>query len=182
MHFLGIHGMPRRIYTYEAGLGFETWNMVASIGSFVLGFSMLIFLFNAIKSWKGGEVAGNDPWDAATLELALPSPPPEYNFAQLPVVSSSRPLWDSKFGSEGHGTHVDLSVAGRKVGHVDITAHVNQMQDEPIHMPNPSYWPIVTAAGPVIAAFGMVTDRRLSLVGIAILVFGVYRWAFEPAE
>ncbi len=74
-------------------------------------------------------------------------------------------------------------MAGKKIGGVKLSEHVNQMQDEPIHMPNPSYWPIVTAAGPFFAAIGMVTDMRgLSLAGIALLVYGVYRWAFEPAE
>jgi cytochrome c oxidase subunit 1 len=184
-HFLGIHGMPRRIYTYDAGLGWETWNMVSTIGSFILGVSILIFAYNAWKSWTSGEVAGNDPWDAATLEWAIPSPPPEYNFARLPNVASPRPLWDAKYGAhDAHATegHVDLAVAGKKVGQVDLVEHVNNMSDGPIHMPNPSFWPLVAALGPFVAAIGMVTHKGISIAGIAILFYGVIRWAYEPAE
>lgn len=183
MHFLGIHGMPRRIFTYEPGVGFELWNFVSSMGSFLLGASVLVFFINAWKSLKHGEPAGNDPWDGATLEWALPSPPPAYNFAQLPTVMSQRPLWDAKYGAK-HGKEeaLDLAIAGKPVKHVDIRTHVNQMTDEPIHMPNPSYWPLVTAFGPFFMALGLVTHRSISLVGIAVLIYGIYRWAFEPAE
>ncbi len=185
MHFLGVHGMPRRIYTYSDGLGFDLWNLVATIGSFALGASTLIFVYNAWKSWKSGEVAGNDPWDAATLEWAIPSPPPEYNFAQLPNVTSARPLWDAKYGAESEHSsegHIDITVAGKKVVEIDIREHVNKMTDEPIHMPNPSYWPIVAAFGPLLMAIGMLTHKGISVLGIAVLTYAVYRWAFEPAE
>ena len=146
---------------------------------------MLIFIDNAWKSMKSGPVAPNDPWDAATLEWALPSPPPEYNFAQLPQVTSQRPLWDVKYGEQ-------LAP--------DFRAEINTLK-APIHMPNPSYWPMVTAARPVIMATGMILRRAndiaeaagvpaggshawawvLALGGFT-LVYGVYRWAFEPAE
>ncbi len=185
MHFLGIHGMPRRIYTYDAGLGFELWNLVATLGSFVLGASMLIFVWNAWKSWKGGEIAGNDPWDAATLEWAIPSPPPEYNFAQLPNVTSSRPLWDAKYGMPTHGddSHLEVTVAGRKLGDIELVTHVNKRSEDPIHMPNPSYWPLVSAAGPVTIATGLLLHNWYVIIaGFAITVYGFFRWSFEPAE
>ena len=96
MHFLGIYGMPRSIYTYQADRGWGTLNMIISVGAFIQGIATLIFVYNMLISyWKGRE-AGNDPWDAWTLEWATHSPPPEYNFATDPVVRSRRPLWDLK--------------------------------------------------------------------------------------
>ena len=96
LHIPGLLGMPRRIYTYEAGRGWEIWNMIASIGVIFQGIAVLIFVYNMIKSYVAGKPAGNDPWDAWTLEWATTSPPPEYNFAVVPEVRSRRPLWDIK--------------------------------------------------------------------------------------
>ena len=96
MHFLGIQGMPRSIYTYEADRGWGTLNLVVSIGGVLQGIAVLIFAYNLVRSYFRGRIAGNDPWDAWTLEWSIPSPPPEYNFAVEPVVRSRRPLWDLK--------------------------------------------------------------------------------------
>jgi cytochrome c oxidase subunit 1 len=96
MHFLGIYGMPRSIYTYEPDRGWNTLNMIVSAGGAVQAVAVLIFAWNLIDSYFHGEKAGNDPWDAWTLEWSTPSPPPAYNFAEDPVVRSRRPLWDLK--------------------------------------------------------------------------------------
>ena len=96
LHIPGLLGMPRRVYTYEAGRGWESWNMIASIGVIFQGVAVLIFVYNMIQSYVKGTPAGNDPWDAWTLEWATTSPPPEYNFATVPTVHSRRPLWDIK--------------------------------------------------------------------------------------
>ncbi len=96
LHFAGILGMPRRIYTYAAGRGWESLNLVASIGVIFQAAATACLIWNIIRSLRKGAPAGNDPWDAWTLEWATTSPPPEYNFAILPEVRSSRPLWDLK--------------------------------------------------------------------------------------
>lgn len=96
MHFVGFLGMPRSIYTYEADRGWNTLNMVISIGAFIQAIGVLIFAWNLVHSYFYGEEAGSDPWDAWTLEWATPSPPPVYNFATEPEVRSRRPLWDIK--------------------------------------------------------------------------------------
>ena len=96
MHFLGILGMPRSIYTYEADRGWNTLNMIVSAGGIVQAVAVLILVWNMVDSFLHGPVAGNDPWDAWTLEWSVPSPPPAYNFAADPVVRSRRPLWDLK--------------------------------------------------------------------------------------
>jgi cytochrome c oxidase subunit 1 len=95
-HFAGFLGMPRRIYTYAAGRGWEGFNMISSIGAGIQGLAVLIFVINVIVSVRKGRVAGNDPWDAWSLEWATTSPPAEYNFETLPEVRSTRPLWDLK--------------------------------------------------------------------------------------
>jgi len=96
MHVPGLLGMPRRIYTYEAGRGWEGWNAVVTVGAVIQGVAILIFVFNLVRAALTGPKAGNDPWDAWTLEWSTTSPPPEYNFATLPEVRSRRPLWDMK--------------------------------------------------------------------------------------
>jgi cytochrome c oxidase subunit I len=96
MHMAGFLGMPRRIYTYPAGRGWEPWNQAATMGALLQVVGVLLFVWNMWHSARHGEHAGDDPWDGWTLEWATTSPPPEYNFEKLPVVRSSRPLWDLK--------------------------------------------------------------------------------------
>ncbi len=96
MHFLGFLGMPRRIYTYAPDRGWESLNLLATVGVLFQAAGILCFVWNVIRSIGWGERAGDDPWDAWTLEWTTSSPPPEYNFEKLPVVRSGRPLWDLK--------------------------------------------------------------------------------------
>jgi cytochrome c oxidase subunit 1 len=96
MHVPGILGMPRRIYTYEPGRGWDTWNLLVTIGVLFQALGTLVFVGNLAWSYFRGERAGRDPWDAWTLEWSTDSPPPAYNFAAVPVVRSRRPLWDLK--------------------------------------------------------------------------------------
>ena len=96
LHFAGMKGMPRRLYTYQPGRGLDTLNLVASIGAVLQAVAVLILIINVVKSLRSGEAAGDDPWDAWTLEWSTTSPPPEYNFATPPAVRSRRPLWDLK--------------------------------------------------------------------------------------
>ena len=96
MHIPGLLGMPRRIYTYEPGRGWDTWNLIVTIGVFFQTIATLVFVVNLLWSYFKGKAAGNDPWDAWTLEWSTASPPPAYNFATIPEVKSRRPLWDLK--------------------------------------------------------------------------------------
>ena len=96
MHVPGLLGMPRRIYTYEPGRGWDIWNLIATVGVFFQAAGVLVFVGNLLWSYFRGTAAGNDPWDAWTLEWSTSSPPPEYNYAVIPVVRSRRPLWDLK--------------------------------------------------------------------------------------
>jgi heme/copper-type cytochrome/quinol oxidase subunit 1 len=95
MHFAGLLGMPRRVYTYPAGMGLELPNMLSSIGSFVVAVAVLLFVINMVLSLKAGRIAPPNPWLAPSLEWATSSPPPTYNFAHIPVAETRTPLWDS---------------------------------------------------------------------------------------
>jgi cytochrome c oxidase subunit 1 len=96
MHVPGVLGMPRRIYTYEPGRGWDIWNLIVTIGVAFQAAGILVFAVNLVWSWWRGKLAGNDPWDAWTLEWLTNSPPPTYNYAVIPTVRSRRPLWDLK--------------------------------------------------------------------------------------
>jgi cytochrome c oxidase subunit 1 len=105
LHFAGVLGMPRRIYTYPADRGWEIWNLVATLGVPLQGAAILVFLVNVILSLRRGKPAGDDPWDAWTLEWSTTSPPPAYNFDTIPEVKSRRPLWDLKHPNDPDGLH-----------------------------------------------------------------------------
>jgi cytochrome c oxidase subunit 1 len=104
-HFLGFLGMPRRIYTYQDGRGWDTMNLISTIGVAIQAAGILFFVYNLIYSYFWGKKSGDDPWDAWTLEWATTSPPPEYNFAKFPVVKSRRPLWDAKHPEDPDWKH-----------------------------------------------------------------------------
>lgn len=96
MHILGLLGMPRRVYTYPANLGWNELNLIATVGAFMIGIAVVVFLYNVVVTLKNGQKAGNDPWDAFTLEWDTTSPPRKYNFLHIPVVRSRRPFYDKK--------------------------------------------------------------------------------------
>ncbi|MCX6023697.1 MAG: cytochrome c oxidase subunit I [Chloroflexi bacterium] len=170
MHFMGLDGMPRRIYTYSPEMGWGPWNALATIGVFVLAAGILLFVFNVIWSLNYGEVASNDPWDGATLEWTIPSPPPEYNFAVIPTVTSARSFWDEKYPETvHHGRHRPAAAPAA----VEIPASV--------HMPNPSYWPLVTGFGVALMFGGLIVGPALSAVGALIIIVGITGWSLEPA-
>jgi cytochrome c oxidase subunit 1 len=101
-HQLGLNGMPRRVVTYRESDDFGVLNLISTIGSFILGVGVLIFVWNVIQTLRHGPRAGNDPWDGQTLEWATSSPPPERNFESLPPIRSERPLWDQKLQERAH--------------------------------------------------------------------------------
>ena len=188
MHFLGLQGMPRRIHTYDSSMGWDFWNMFATVGAFLMAASMLIFLHNAFKSLRKGEKAPNDPWDARTLEWSISSPPPVYNFAEIPTVRGRDAFWDQKYGNGEHAAPVP--VAGGAETEQGTAAHAGVHQEEDpghgIHLPGLSYYPIMLAFGLGVAGYGVVYHHpftwAVAAVGLIISVVAAYAWAFEPAE
>lgn len=152
-HFLGLWGMPRRVFTFIEGQGFETANLVSTIGAFFMAAATIVLLVNIIITTIKNEKVGNDPWgDGRTLEWAIPSPPPFYNFKQLPLVRGLDPLWIEKM--EGKKGMTPAEPLGD------------------IHMPNNSFTPFVISFGLFVAAFGAM--YRLDYAwGLPILILGM---------
>ena len=167
MHYVGLNGMPRRIYTYGEDFGWGLLNSLSSLGYVVLFIGMLLLVINIIQSLRNGRVAGHDPWDAPTLEWSISSPPPVYNFAEIPRVEGRDPYWTTKRRAEAAGQ----PVAGPEA-RVDVST---------IHMPSPSYWPALVAVGVVLIAAGLLTHYGLSFVGGVIALLGTIGWSNEPA-
>ncbi len=140
-HFLGLMGMPRRVFTYQTGHGLELGNLVSTIGALMMGLGTLVFLVNIAASARRGEKAPADPWDGRTLEWTIASPAPEYNFAQTPYVRGLDAFWTEK-------------MAGRKT-----MSPAEPLG--PIHMPSPSILPLVMSVGFFIAGFGFIYHQHI---------------------
>lgn len=163
MHIMGLQGMPRRIYTYDAALGIELWNQISTIGAFILAIGVAVYLFNLAVSLRKGELAGADPWDARTLEWMIPNPPPVYNFARTPVVSVRDEFWARKY----EGVAAKESAAGA------------EEEEHGIHLPGNSYFPIIMAAGITLFCYGLIYSGALAIAGVVITVLSFFGWGFE---
>jgi cytochrome c oxidase subunit I len=195
MHFLGLTGMPRRTYRYQANMGWDTQNMLATIGGFVIALAVLIFLVNIVYAARRGEPAGPDPWDGRSLEWSTSSPPPEYNFAEVPVVEARDDWWHRKYTEDSEGRLVRLPSGGadeepggggvalatgdRPPATPDSNGHGGDGHG--IHMPSPSFYPLVVAAGlPFLGYAAVFTNPWLAVPGALLVLFGVYAWGIEP--
>ena len=174
MHFAGLNGMPRRIYTYNSEFGWDLMNLISSLGYIVLFAGSVLFVVIFIQSVRNGKPSGHDPWDAPTLEWSISSPPPPYNFAEIPQILGRDHYWIVKRKAEAEGHPLTEPEA-----HVDPST---------IHMPSPSYWPLVIALGIAGIGAGLLIEFPwpyikfpLSFVGGFIAFFGVIGWANEPA-
>ena len=178
MHFTGLDGMPRRIFTYQSSMGWDFWNLVSSVGAVLLAVGFLVFTYNMVRSWRSGEIASGDPWDGRTLEWSIPSPPPEYNFVEIPQVHGIDEWWEEKLRRrERPAVPSAVPVAGGS----------GEDEGHSIHLPQPSYWPIVVSIGLFIAAYGMIYNGVvypfvLAAVGMLIAMIGIYAWSFEPVN
>jgi cytochrome c oxidase subunit 1 len=150
MHLLGLRGMPRRVYTYPAEMGWGDMNLVASIGAATIAVSVLLFLVNVARTLRTGTVAGPDPWGAGTLEWSVASPPPMGNFEVIPVVHGRYPLWQPP----AEPTHVEgMSNDWREVL---VTTVADAEPDHRLWMPSSSIWPFVSALATTILFVGSI--------------------------
>ncbi|WP_124726532.1 cytochrome c oxidase subunit I [Staphylospora marina] len=160
-HFLGLFGMPRRVFTYQSGVNLETLNLISTIGVFGMVIGTLAFMFNVVKTFKKGVQASSDPWNGRTLEWACASPPAPYNFAQLPKVRGYDAFWLEK-------------EAGNK-----------EMQPAeplaPIHMPSNSHIPILMAIGFFVAGFGFIArgDFSMAILGLVMVFITMFMRSFD---
>jgi cytochrome c oxidase subunit 1 len=176
-HILGLQGMARRTYRYAPGMGWDLWNFVSTIGAFTIALSILAFIANTLKS-RGNPPAGADPWDGRTLEWTIPSPPPEYNFAEIPVVHALDDFWHRKYVEDPSGKPAPVP-SGAAEGAPD--PHEASGHDgHGIHMPSPSYMPILAGIGLPLVGYGLMYGYYLSIIGGLITLAGLYGWALEP--
>jgi len=168
MHFVGAWGMPRRIYTYDEGMGWEQINLLETIGAFILAFGVLLFIISFFRSMKNGLPAGDNPWDASSLEWITTSPPAVHNFDKTPTVYSDRPVWE-----KNHGPGPGYSLPEG---------------DEHIHLPPPSIKPLIGAVGVglFLTSFVMLNLTNLALavtaLGLALIFYSFYTWFLEPGH
>jgi cytochrome c oxidase subunit 1 len=170
MHIAGLYGMPRRVYTYPAGMGLEWPNMLASLGSFVVAAALLLFVANMIRSALAGRLAGDDPWGAPSLEWATTSPPGNYNFAHIPVVESRAPLWDSPGTLPVvHGLRVDER-------ELLLTTVVNALTDLREPSAEPSPWPFISALAISVMFIGSIFSPWALVVGAVPASIAMIAW------
>jgi len=173
-HILGLQGMPRRIYTYPKGMGWDFWNAVSTFGAFVIAAGTLIFLYNVRRTDKLRLPVPADPWDARTLEWITPCPTPEYNFLETPTVHSVDEFWHRKYTEDDNGRLVKVADSAQFIERLAT-------EDDHIHMPSPSYYPLVAAIGLPIICYGQVYRLwAVSIVGLLVMISGFYAWAIEP--
>ena len=179
MHFLGFEGQPRRTYTYPDGMGWGALNLMATIGAFVIALSVLVFLVNVIFTTRRGPSRARRPVGRAHARVVTSSPPPEYNFAEVPIVEHRDEFWHRKYTEDDEGRLVKLP---RSEAAVDHRARREPGEPHNIHMPSPSYWPFVLALGLPIIGYGFVFKNWwLLAIGALVMFFGITAWAIEPA-
>ena len=181
MHILGFLGMPRRVYTYQDGLGWNFLNLFETIGAFVIAAGVLLFIWNAIISSRSGAPAGDDPWGGNTLEWSASSPPPVYNFRTIPTVHSADPLWDDEPAIVRDAAGNDLH-GGLTLRHGRETVGSSLLDAEPervLAVPKESIWPLIVAFG-LLLGFSALFDEVwwLLAVGLVISVAGTIAWTW----
>jgi cytochrome c oxidase subunit 1 len=183
--------MPRRIQSYPASLGLSFWNLMSTVGAFIIAVSVLVFLVNAIASFRTPKQMVADPWDARTLEWLTTSPPPPHNFDEIPVVHALDDLWHRKY-AESEGGRVVPVAAGGSGGPEPAPDEAHRGEHDGghdgayggghgIHLPGPSYYPILASLGLPVIGYGLIFDWWIVGVGLAILLAGFFGWVLEPS-
>jgi cytochrome c oxidase subunit I+III len=170
MHILGLRGMPRRVYTYPAEMGWGDLNLIATLGATMIAASMLLFVVNVVRSLRRGVEAGDDPWGSATLEWATSSPPPPYNFARIPVVGSREPRWDPQ-GIRGY-----VEGLAHKVPELLVTTAIDAKPDHRFLFPRPSIWPFVTAVATTVMLIGSIFTPWAVVWGAIPVIVAMIGW------
>jgi cytochrome c oxidase subunit 1 len=178
MHVLGLEGMPRRTHSYFDGYGFNVWNLLSTVGSFLIAVSFLIFFANIFLSRRdarkpGWIPPGPDPWDSRSLEWMTASPAPAHNFDHVPVVTHRDEFWYRKYGETDDHRVVRIATA-------DDVAQTGARTD--VHLPAPSYWPILLCASFPLIGWGLIFNLGIAFAGGALALFAIYGLAMEPAD
>jgi cytochrome c oxidase subunit I len=183
MHLTGLFGMPRRVYTFPDGMGWDWLNLITSIGSFVLAIGLLLFFINVLKSLRSGVAAGPNPWDASGLEWSVPSPPPPYNFAVIPTVASRIPLWESRIGESGIVSSVDrgmlLSEGKESLGSSAVDAEPDMI----LEMPEDSIAPFLLTIGVTVLFVGLLLKYWTVIwIGVLVAAIAIIMWLWPRRD
>ncbi len=184
MHIVGLQGMPRRTATYPEGMGWDLMNLLETIGAFIIAVSFLVWIYNVVASRKNPH-AGADPWDARTLEWGTSSPPPVHNFDVEPTAEHLDEWWHVKYDEDEQGRPVrrqsyafysDVDEASKARG-----GRAPEVDTSSIHLPSPSYWPVVIALALPLIGYGLIYTYWLAGIGGLLLFAGVYGLGLEPS-
>ncbi len=172
MHLLGLQGMPRRVYTYQAGMGWDNLNLLSTIGAVTLALGIFVSLVNALRSARSGELAPADPWGAGTLEWATASPPPIANFYAIPVVYGRDPVWQP--APAGEPAHVSGLAADSR--ELLVTTIVDAQLDHRLSFPNPTPWPFLSAAATTVFFVGSIFTPWAVVWGGLLIALPLLGW------
>lgn len=181
MHLTGLLGMPRRVYTYEAGLGWDWLNLLSSVGGFVVAAGVALVLLDLLLHYRFGRKATRNPWQSDTLEWALDQPPALYNFVSLPRIQSRHPLWDDpKLGErlqQGEGSLARIDHGYRETWGTDA---VTGEKREICHLPTNSWWPLIAAGALALLCISLLIGwYLLALASVVLAALPLFRWSWE---
>ena len=180
MHWLGLQGQVRRTWVYAEETNLQFWNIIVTIGAFIIAISIIIFMINWIFSKRNGEKAPFDPWDARTIEWTIPSPTPEWNFSKAPHVKALDDFWHAKYEEDDEGRAIRKDSADQLLIELEEEG-LNPKEN--IILPNPSYFPIVLASGLPFLGYAVIYKSiPLAIIGSLLLLIGSFGWGTEPLE
>ena len=183
MHIAGLLGMPRRVYTYPEGLGWDNVNLVITLGSYLFAVGVLMFIINVFYSAKHGRPAGPNPWDAPFLEWSTSSPPPAYNFAVIPTIGSRYPLWEDRLQ---HGPSQSVLVEGYLLNRGRETVGTTALDAEPdvvLEMPGDSLAPLWLAIALAVLACGLLFHSwTVASVAAVVALLATVAWLWPQAS
>ena len=180
MHWLGLQGQVRRTWVYAEETNLAFWNVVVTVGAFIIAISIIVFMVNWIFSKRNGEEAPFDPWDARTIEWTIPSPTPVWNFSKAPIVKSLDDFWHAKYSEDDEGRAVRRESADQLLQELE---EEGLNPSENIELPNPSYYPIILASGLPFLGYAVIYySVPLAIIGSLLLLIGGFGWGTEPLE
>ncbi|MGH2808309.1 MAG: cytochrome c oxidase subunit I [Actinomycetota bacterium] len=181
LHTVGILGQPRRVYTYEEGLGWDVHNIISTAGAFVLALGILVIGINWFRAMRKGPVAPDDPWNGETLEWATSSPPPHYNFRVVPVVTSREPVWDQPELKEGGDPSKGYAL---DEGHTTLSTSLLDGRPQALmHMPHASPWPFMLSIALFVFFYAVLLEAwSAAIAGFVLVVAGIMGWFWPRGE